>query len=586
MYSSHFSLLAISCCLSFAAQANPAMQLQQIFKQDWEMQLRLYPDMASRIGDTRFNHLLPKTSLAALRAERAHDAKMLRKIKRIPRTSLQGQDVLSYDLFIYEKEQLLREAQFYPYSIYPLNTNEGLHSDLLKLVEISPFANTRDYRNYLARLRAVGPYVAGVQEQLNYGIKHGWLAPKVIVYDMPRQLRELAAQVEQSSLGQPIREMPAHFTSAQKKLYTAQIKQALQQQVRPALEKIAHYMEKTYVPASRDSIAASSLPGGPKYYEFLAANLTTTNQTPDEIHQLGLSEVARIQAQMREVMQKTGFQGSLSEFFTKLTTDPQFFYTKQEDLLAGYRELMQRAHVQMPRFFGRLPKGKVEIKAVPEVGAENQGGAYYEGGSIDGSRPGYFVANTSRLEIRPKWEMATLTMHEAEPGHHLQSTLAQEMPNMPDFRRFGWYNAFGEGWALYAEKLGKEMGFYDDPYALAGHLNGELFRAARLVVDTGIHSKGWSRQQAIDYLNANTASPPPDNIVEIDRYIAWPGQALGYKIGELKIMQLRQQAQEKLGERFDIRQFHDAILENGGLPLAMVEEHMLRWQNSVLQSKK
>lgn len=586
MYPSHLSLLAMACCVSFAAQANPAQQLQQIFKQDWEVQLQHQPDLASRIGDARFNHLLPKTSLAELRAERAHNAKMLRKIKRIPRASLQGQDVLSYDLFIYEKEQVLREAQFYPYTRYPLTTTEGIQNELPKLIEVSPFKTARDYRNYLTRLRAVGPYVAGVQAQLDYGIKHGWLAPKVIVQDMPRQLRELAAQVEQSTLGKPLRDMPANFTAAQKKYYTAQIQQALQQQVRPAFEKIASYMEKTYVPASRDSIAASSLPGGPKYYAFLAESMTTTTQTPEEIHQIGLAEVARIQAHMQEVMQKTGFQGSLSEFFTKLTTDPQFFYTKPEDLLAGYRELMQRAHTQMPRFFGRLPKGKVEVRAVPEVGAENQGGAYYEGGSIDGSRPGYFVANTSRLEIRPKWEMATLTMHEAEPGHHLQSTLAQEMPNMPDFRRFGWYTAFGEGWALYAEKLGKEMGFYDDPYALAGHLNGELFRAARLVVDTGIHAKGWSRQQAIDYLNANTASPPPDNIVEIDRYIGWPGQALGYKIGELKIMQLRLQAQAKLGERFDIRQFHDALLENGGLPLALLEKHILQWQESVLQQKK
>ncbi len=587
MYPFRLSLFALTCCLSFSAQAlDCSKQLKQLLKQDWDQQLRRDPGMASRIGDQRFNHVLAKTSLAALRADHQHDVQMLRKIKAISRTGLNPQELLSYDLFIYEKEQILREAKFYPYPVYPLTTNEGVQNELPKLVEVSPFKTERDYRNYVARLRAVGPYVAGIQAQLDYGVKHGWTAPRVVVQDMPRQLRELSTQLEQSNLGKPLREMPAQFSPTTKAKFQQQIQRALQQNVRPALEKIANYMEQRYVPAARESIAASSLPGGAPYYAMLAEKRTTTQQSPEEIHQLGLQEVARILAQMREVMQKTGFQGSLAEFFHKLNHEPQFFYTKPEDLLTGYRAIMAHAHTQMPRFFGRVPKGKVDIKPVPELGAEKQGAAYYEGGSVDGSRIGYFVVNTSRLELRPKWEMATLAMHEAEPGHHLQTALAQEMPDLPDFRRYGWYTAFGEGWALYAEKIGKEMGLYDDPYSLAGHLNGELFRAARLVVDTGIHAKGWSRQQAIDYLNANTANPPADNIIEIDRYIAWPGQALGYKVGELKIMQLRQQAQNALGERFDIRQFHDALLENGGLPLAIVEKQMLQWQEKVLSQKK
>ncbi|MBI3229758.1 MAG: DUF885 domain-containing protein, partial [Burkholderiales bacterium] len=491
------------------------------------------------------------------------------------------QELLSYDLFIYEKEHDLKAAAFYPHDLYPLTTNDGLQSELPKLVEVSPFHTEHDYRNYVARLNAVPRYVAGIQAQLDYGIAHGWTAPRVVVEDMPRQLRELAQQLEASTLGKPLREMPAQFSAANKARYRQQIQQALQQKVKPALERIAAYMEKTYVPASRTSIAVSDLPAGPAYYAFLVESATTTKMTPDEIHQLGLQEVARIHQQMQQVMTQTGFSGTMAEFFKKLNTDPQFFYTEPKDLLAGYRDIMAKAHAQLPRFFNHLPKGKVDVKPVPELGAEKQGGAYYEGGSADGSRIGYFVVNTSRLEIRPKWEMATLTMHEAEPGHHLQTAIAQELKGIPEFRRFGWYTAFGEGWALYAEKIGREMGFYEDPYALAGHLNDELFRAARLVVDTGMHAKGWTRQQAIDYMNQNTASPAADNIVEIDRYIAWPAQALSYKIGELKIMQLRQQAQAALGDQFDIRQFHDAVLANGGLPLPMVEQQVLQWQQTI-----
>ena len=276
-------------------------------------------------------------------------------------------------------------------------------------------------------------------------------------------------------------------------------------------------------------------------------------------------------------MNQVEFKGDFAAFVKYLNSDPRFFYTKPDEMLEGYRALVKRADAQLPALFAELPRAKVDVKPVPAVGAENQAGAYYESGTPDGSRPGYFVANLSKLDSRPKWGMETLTLHEAVPGHHLQTARAQELKGMPNFRRFGWYVAFGEGWALYAESLGGEMGFFGDPYSMAGHLDAELFRAARLVVDTGIHALGWTRQQAIDYLNANTANPPHDNQVEIDRYIMWPGQALGYKIGQLKIRALRDKAKTALGDKFDVRRVHNAVIDNGALPLDILEAQIDRW---------
>ncbi|HEY5799750.1 MAG TPA: DUF885 domain-containing protein, partial [Burkholderiaceae bacterium] len=304
---------------------------------------------------------------------------------------------------------------------------------------------------------------------------------------------------------------------------------------------------------------------------------TTTDMTPAQIHELGLQEVARIQDAMRKVIAQTGFKGAFPEFVKFVNSDPRFFYTDGETLLAGYRAIIKRAYAELPKLFAELPRSAVDVKPVPAIGAEDLGSAYYEQGTPDGSRPGYFVANTSKLETRPKWGMETLSLHEGVPGHHLQVARAQELKGLPPFRRFGWYVAFGEGWALYSESLGEEMGFYTDPYAMFGHLNDELFRAVRLVVDTGIHAQGWTRAQAIAYMDANTANPPSDNIVEVDRYIGWPGQALGYKIGQLKIKQLKARAQAELGPKFDVRGFHNTVIDNGALPLAILEQQIEAW---------
>ncbi|MGB7196161.1 MAG: DUF885 domain-containing protein [Collimonas pratensis] len=572
-----FVLTLILALTPFSYAATPQQQLNALFDSDWQWSLRTAPEMATAVGDNRYNDRLSDVSPTASLAANAHQEKMLAQAARIDRSKLSGQDLLSYDLFIYEKKKNIQAAGFYPYNPSPLTQLSGVQFDFPQLVAQTPFNDAKDYRNYLARLRALPKYVDGVIAQLQQGVKSGWVAPKVTMSVVPGQLQEFVAKLDSSPLAAPFKDMPASIPAAQRAQLARQGQQLLQQDIAPAFRKLDAYVSNTYLPACRDSIAASSLPGGPAYYAYKVRENTTTSMTPQEIHQIGLQEVARIQAEMKLVMQQTGFTGTFAEFITFLNTDPRFYFTKREDLLAGYKEIIKTSSAQLPRFFADIPKAPVDVKAVPDVGAENQAGAYYEPGTPDGSRPGYFFANLSKLETRPKWEMETLTLHESIPGHHLQTARAQEIKGLPAFRRFGWYVAFGEGWALYAESLGGEMGFYTDPYSKFGHLNDELFRAARLVVDTGMHALGWSRQQAIDYMNVNTANPPHDNQVEIDRYIVDPGQALGYKIGQLKIKALREKAQMALGAKFDLRRFNNAVIDNGALPLEMLETQIDGW---------
>jgi len=557
--------------------ATPQQQLNALFESDWQWSMRNAPEFATAVGDNRYNDRLSDVSLAASLAGTAHQQQMLQQAERIDRSKLSGQDLLSYDLFIYEKQKNIEAARFYPYNPEPISQLSGVQFEFPQLVAQTPFKTAKDYSNYLGRLRALPKYVDGVIAQLQQGVKSGWVAPKVTMSVVPGQLQEFVAKLDSSPLAAPFKNMPASIPAAQRASLAREGERLLHQGVAPAFRKLNAYIGDSYLPACRDSIAASNLPGGAAYYAYKVKENTTTSMTPQEIHAVGLQEVARIQGEMKLVMEQTGFKGTFAEFITYLNTDPRFYYTRPEDLLAGYKDLIKKSSAQLPRFFADVPRAPVDVKAVPEVGAENQAGAYYEPGTPDGSRPGYFFANLSKLDSRPKWEMETLTLHESVPGHHLQIARAQEIKGLPEFRRFGWYVAFGEGWALYAESLGGEMGFYTDPYSRFGHLNDELFRAARLVVDTGMHALGWTRQQAIDYMNVNTANPPHDNQVEIDRYIVDPGQALGYKIGQLKIKALREKAQHELGGKFDLRRFNNAVIDNGAVPLEMLETQIDLW---------
>jgi uncharacterized protein (DUF885 family) len=546
-----------------------------LFDADWQWRLQTEPEYATLVGDYRFDATLADTSLAAARSNLAHARAMLEQARQIPREQLSGSNPLSHDLFIYQKEQLLRGAAFVPFHPQPITTLQGIHVSLVQTAAQMPFATELDYRNYLARLNAVPAHVAGIIEQLREGVRTGWTAPRAAVRPVPGMLRQLRESAVDGALGQPFRQIPATIDKPVRDALAASGPEALRTKVMPALQELEDYLRKDYLPAARESIGASALPGGQPYYAFLIAQHTGSSMTAAEIHALGLKEVARIQAQMPAAIARTGFAGSFTQFATFANNDPRLFAATPEALLARYRRLLDRAAAGMPKLFASVPTQELLVKPAPaEAGAE-LGAAWYEAGPSE--RPAALVINTARLATHPLWEAETLALHEGMPGHHMQAARVRELGELPPFRRYGWNAAFGEGWALYAESLGPELGFFKDAFSAFGRLNAELFRAARLVVDTGIHSKGWSRQQALDFMNANTANPVSDNEIEVDRYIAWPAQALGYKLGELKIKALREQAQSALGERFDVRRFHAVVLDNGPLPLPLLEQQVTQW---------
>ncbi|MGZ5199258.1 MAG: DUF885 domain-containing protein [Telluria sp.] len=569
-----FAILVLCAPLAAVAET-PAEQARALFEHDWQWHLRHQPELATSIGDHHYDDSLSDTSPAAQRAATEHEKRMLDAIRAIDRSQLAVQDQISYDLFVDDKERRLAAAAFYPYDPYPLTAQNGLQVRLPQLVAQMPFANEADYRNYIARLQSVPRHVDGLIEQMRFGMRNGWTAPKVIVQPVPGQLRVLREHLSDGPVGAPLRALPATIDKDVRGQIATAGQSALAQSVAPALQRLEDFVTKEYLPAARDSIAASSLPGGQPWYAFLVRSATTTNMTPAEINALGLKEVARLRGEVQSAIARTGFHGSFAQFIVFAHSDPRLFYTDPEALLARYRRTLQRAEAHLPDVLATVPTEDITVKPIQAAGAEQQPAAYYEPGN-DG-RTAALVVNTARLNTRPMWEVETLALHEAVPGHHTQVARAHEIDKLPAFRRYGWYVAFGEGWAQYAESLGTQMGFYKDAFSAFGHLNDELFRAVRLVVDTGIHSLNWSRQQAVDYMNANTANSPSDNEVEVDRYIAQPGQALGYKIGELRILALRDKAQAALGQKFDLKRFHNAVIDNGPLPLAVLDREIDRW---------
>lgn len=550
-------------------------QAKVLFDADWQWRLQNQPEFATLVGDYRYDSALSDTTLAASWVAIAHHRKMLDQARLIPREQLSGHNQLSHELFIYEKEQQLRAATFYPYKVQPVTGQQGIHISFAQTVAQMPFATETDYRNYIGRLDALPDHLAGLTEQMKEGMRTGWTAPKAAMRIVPGMLRRLRESAVDGPLGQPFRQIPATIDKPVRDALAIAGPATLQARVMPALQAFEDFVRSQYLPAARDTIAASALPGGADYYTFLVAKHTGTTLAPADIHALGLKEVARIRGLMPAAIARTGYSGSFVQFAAFANTDARLFYTTPEQLLARYRRLITRASDGLPKLFSTIPAKELLVKPAPALGAAEQGAAWYEAGT--GDRPAAFVVNTSRLDTRPLWEMETLALHEALPGHHMQAARARELAELPPFRRHGWDVAFGEGWAMYAETLGPELGFFREPFSAFGHLNAELFRAVRLVVDTGIHSQGWTRQQALDYMNANTANPTADNEIEIDRYIAWPGQALGYKVGQLRIQAMRARAEATLGDKFDVRRFHGIVLDNGPLPLAFLEQQVDQW---------
>jgi uncharacterized protein (DUF885 family) len=570
-------LIAFTMLAPFAVLAGDGadQQARALFDADWQWRMQAQPEYATMVGDYRFDATLSDTSLAGARAALVQQRRALEQARAIERDKLSAQNQLSHDLFIYQKEQQLRATAFFPYNPQPLTNLQGIHIGLVQLVAQMPFATEADYRNYLARLDALPLHVSGLVEQMREGMRSGWMPPKAALRTVPATLRQLRENALGGALGQPFRQIPASIDKPVRDALAAAGPALIRAMVVPALQELEDFVRAEYLPAARDTIGAGALPGGQEYYAFLAAQYGGAGMTPAEIHALGIREVARIRALMPAAIARTGFAGSFSQFAAFANSDPRLFYTSPDMLLARYRRIIARSAEGLPRLFAGVPKQELLVKPATILAGAEQGAAWYEGGAAE--RPAAFVVNTARLDAHPLWAMETLALHEALPGHHLQVARALETPDLPAFRRHAWNPAYGEGWATYAETLGPELGLFKDPFAAFGHLHAELFRAVRLVVDSGIHSKGWTRQQAIDYMNANTANPASDNEIEVDRYIAWPGQALSYKLGQLKIQALREKAQTALGEAFDVRRFHAVVLDNGALPLPLLEQQVDLW---------
>jgi uncharacterized protein (DUF885 family) len=549
-------------------------RLGQLFADEWERTLRESPLTATGYGDRRYNDRLPSVGLADQQRMLEADRAALARLLAIPRDSLSPADALNYDVFRRLREYDVAEAEFGGYLI-PITNREGFHTYFPELPTDVPLATTEDYDNYIARLRAFRAYSAQHVELMREGIRAGMVLPRVSVEGIAASITpHVVADPTRSLLYAPFAKFPAGVPDSARARLASAGRDAVANSVVAGYREFGEFMAREYVPAARRTLGASELPRGREYYAARVRRYTTLDLTPDQVHQTGLAEVARIRAAMDSVMRSTGFRGTFPEFVRFLRTDPRFYAKTPEELLRHTSLVLKRMDGELPKLFGRLPRLPYGIKEIPDYIAPRTTTAYYSPGSPDGTRAGNYYVNTYDLKSRPLYEVESLSFHEAVPGHHLQIALAQELPDAPNFRRRASFTAFVEGWGLYSESLGREVGFYQDPYSYFGHLTYDAWRACRLVVDTGIHDKGWTRQQAIDYMAANTGLSLLNITNEVDRYIAWPGQALAYKVGQLKIRELRTLAERELGPRFDVREFHDVVLGSGSIPMSVLEANV------------
>ncbi len=581
--------LAQSAHESGGAQAETSRKFRAYLEDDWKRWMGDFPELATAYGFPGQNRRWTDDAPAGIARRTRHLHDSLAKLKAFNRAALPAAERLNYDIYREMLETTEEGLQYgddpmpfrdvVPHNLWmPINQMEGIQQGAPSAMAIMPHQTVADYEDILARMEALPMVVEQELALLQEGLKRGYTPPRVTLRDVPKQIADLIpADAKASALLQPFREFPAGFPEADRARLAARAAALYTAQLAPAFQKLHDYFAQTYLPACREAIAATALPNGAAAYAYHVRWHTTTNLTPREIHETGLAEVKRIRVEMDNVIAASGFKGSFHDFTEFLRTDPRFFYTNAEDLVNGYRIIAKKADPELAHLFGTLPRLPYGVTPIPDFKAPSQTTGYYEPGSPPAGRPGHFFANTYDLPARPKWEMEALSLHEAVPGHHLQISLAQEMDSVPEFRKQVGYSAYVEGWALYSESLGEEMGFYTDPYSKFGQLSYEMWRAVRLVVDTGMHSMGWTREQAIQFFTESTGKTDQDITVEVDRYIVWPGQALAYKLGQLKIRALRAQAEAKLGAKFNIRAFHDAVLEDGAVPLGLLESHMKHW---------
>jgi uncharacterized protein (DUF885 family) len=558
-------------------EGSESERLRRLFDLSWLTFLRGDPEYATYVGvpgfDDRLGDFSDETVEISRRIARAKRA----AFASIDRARLTPTEQVDYDLAVLHLEQQSAGERFHGEYLL-VHQLSGVQQELPELLASMPERTARDFENRLARLRQVPALIDQTLVLLARGLEKGITPPRITLRDVPDQFASLLTD---DPLKSPVLEtfgqIPATVPAAERERLRGEASRLFREQVAPALRKLHDYLVHTYIPGARESIAMSDLPDGRAWYVYTVKTQTSTDLTPEQIHRLGLSEVKRIRGEMDALIAATGFQGSFADFCKFLRTDPRFFYDRPEDLITGYRDIAKRIDPELVKLFGRLPRLPYGVRAVPQSAARSQTTGYYGNGSLAAGQPGWFYVNTYDLKSRPKWEMEALASHESVPGHHIMYALIEELGELPDWRKWDVYPAMSEGWALYAESLGGEIGLYRDPYSKFGQLTYEMWRAIRLVVDTGLHTMGWSRQQAIDYARANSARTDHDIEVEIDRYIVWPGGAVVYKIGELKIKELRAYAEQELGPGFDLRAFHDQILAHGQLPLALLEKNVKNW---------
>jgi uncharacterized protein (DUF885 family) len=571
----------------------PAEAFRAQLDDDWKFWMAQYPEIATAVGYPGQNARWTDYAPAAIERRDNYLKKSLMRAGSIDPGALPAADQLNYTLYKDLLQTAVDGLQFHNDALpirgvtarnlmMPVNQMDGVQQDIPRVIASMPTATREDLENIVARLLGAGTLVDQTIALMEKGLAAGMTPPAITLRDLPGQAQgQIVADPMQSPLLDAFKKMPAGTAEADAVALRGRAVQAYEQSVKPAFTRFNEFLVTKYLPACRQTVGADALPDGSAMYAYNVRWHTTTALTPKEIHEIGLAEVKRIRGEMDKVIAASGFHGSYADFIRFLRTDPRFYFTDAESLLTGYRDIAKRADPELPHLFGRLPQNQYGVKAIPEAIAPSQTTAYYDPGAFVVGRPGTMFANTYKLDARPKWEMEALTLHEAVPGHHLQISIAQELQGLPEFRKNSSYTAFVEGWGLYSESLGDEMGFYTNPYSKFGQLTYEMWRAVRLVVDTGLHSMGWTRDQAIQFFSTNAAKTEQDIIVEVDRYIVWPGQALGYKMGQLKIRELRASSSRDLGPKFDVRRFHDLVLGEGAVPLDVLERRVQAWVSEV-----
>ena len=575
------TVAALAGCAGTPSQNTPDAALNALVEEYFERQLELSPMNATAIGDTRYDDRLDESTSPGFREKQLGiERAFLDRARRMDIAQLSPAARITFEIFSTEREQALAGQKFHE-EYMPLNQMSGLPMDLAVYGSGSgpqPFKTANDYQRFLARMRQFPRWVDGAIAQMRTGMSLGITLPKPAVAKVVPQLRGIVTATPQESIfWGPVKDMPADIPAAERQRIRQAYATALSQEVLPAYARLADFFERDYLPAARTTVGWSDLPDGAAWYRWRIRGATTMDLPPEQIHELGLKEVARIRAEMLAVKEQVGFKGDLDAFFKHLEDDPQFYFNNEQELLDAYRDVKRRIDALLPKLFSDFPKADYEIRPVEAFRAASAAGGSYQAPSADGTRPGIFYINTHNLRAQPRFGLETLSLHEAAPGHHFQIAIQQELTDLPRFRRFNNYVSYAEGWALYAESLGKELGVFTDPYQWYGRLSDEMLRAMRLVVDTGLHAKGWTREQSIQYMLDNSSMAESDVTAEVERYIVWPGQALGYKLGQLHITELRAKAQAELGAKFDVREFHSQVLRDGAVPMDVLTAKIDRW---------